>query len=59
MGEFILILIVVMGIRGGSTADSVTATSILFPSKEACEAARVQTASLGTTRAVCVPRGTP
>jgi hypothetical protein len=52
MGEFILILVI-------SAFGYTTSQAILFPSKDACEAAKVQAPSLGQTRAVCVPRGTP
>lgn len=60
MSEYILILVLIMPIGGGSTAPSVTSQSILFPSKGACEAAK--TAAVDglnlKTRAICVPRGT-
>jgi hypothetical protein len=55
MAEYILILVIYSG--------GPAITSILFPSKAACEIAMKATAGLvnNTSRAysICVPRGTP
>lgn len=58
MGEFVLILVIYYANAPGPT-------SILFPSKEACEAARDQSVKefdgwpYGRARAVCVARNAP
>ena len=57
--EFILILAIFSGPSGA------TSQAILFPSKDACEAAITEAAKAfagypyGICRAICVPRGKP
>jgi len=56
MSEYILILMLIAGGEGGSMP---TSQSILFPSKDVCEAAKTATkAEWPQSRSVCVPRRT-